>query len=593
MSIRGIRKPIKGNTMIGRIGSGYGAAQELPIPEIAKLLRVFGGGSIGSVSSVALAAPVEFTVTGSPVTNSGTLTFSKATQTANKVWAGPATGAAAQPTFRSLVAADIPAGLGYVVGPASAVTNSVPTYDGTTGKLIQDRGNVFIDSSGRLLVGNATSQTVAGLTGQGQVLGTTADTTAFTLARFSANINSPVLAFAKSRGATVGAHTIVADGDVIGAFSFNASNGTTFNSPALIQAQIEGTPGAAADMPCRINFWTAPDGSATVVNRLDIHANGRVSVGTALGADLGSGTLQVGTTSDSTNAAGVLIGGDTQLFRQAANVLEIPDQVTITTAAFSTPSNTKSGITLGAAGDNPFMIYVDSTQSANNRMSAVQWSGGSIAYSMISDGFGALKTYMKATGGSTSGLSLLTFPDAVANVFGHTAANANAGTLQVKAGTQTTNIAGVGGTLYVNTTQTGNAAGAETNAFSHSIAANTLTTNGASLEFYAAGTFATSASVDKRVKVVYGGTTLFDTGALAVTVAADWSLRGSIIRTGAATQKAVVTFESSDAALRASTDYTTPAETLSGAVTMKLTVNGTNASDTVAEFYKETWAAAA
>jgi hypothetical protein len=61
----------------------------------------------GSVSSVALTAPVEFSVAGSPVTTSGTLAISKATQAKNTVWAGPVSGANAQPTFRNLMAADI------------------------------------------------------------------------------------------------------------------------------------------------------------------------------------------------------------------------------------------------------------------------------------------------------------------------------------------------------------------------------------------------------------------------------------------------------------------------------------------------------
>jgi len=65
-------------------------------------------GAVGVVSSVALAAPAIFTVTGSPVTSSGTLTLSLATEAANSVWAGPTTGSAAAPTFRALVAADIP-----------------------------------------------------------------------------------------------------------------------------------------------------------------------------------------------------------------------------------------------------------------------------------------------------------------------------------------------------------------------------------------------------------------------------------------------------------------------------------------------------
>lgn len=65
--------------------------------------------ALGSVTSVALSAPAEFSVSGSPVTGAGTLTFSKANQNANMVYAGPTSGGAAQPGFRSLVAADIPA----------------------------------------------------------------------------------------------------------------------------------------------------------------------------------------------------------------------------------------------------------------------------------------------------------------------------------------------------------------------------------------------------------------------------------------------------------------------------------------------------
>lgn len=63
--------------------------------------------ALGSVTSVGLIAPVEFTVSGSPVTAAGSLTLTKANQSANLVFAGPTSGAAAQPGFRSLVEADI------------------------------------------------------------------------------------------------------------------------------------------------------------------------------------------------------------------------------------------------------------------------------------------------------------------------------------------------------------------------------------------------------------------------------------------------------------------------------------------------------
>jgi hypothetical protein len=62
----------------------------------------------GTVTSVALSLPAIFTVSGSPVTTSGTLTATLASQTANTIFAGPTTGVAAAPTFRALVAADIP-----------------------------------------------------------------------------------------------------------------------------------------------------------------------------------------------------------------------------------------------------------------------------------------------------------------------------------------------------------------------------------------------------------------------------------------------------------------------------------------------------
>ena len=79
-----------------------------------------GSGS-GGVTSVGLALPAEFTVSGSPVTTTGTLTGSWANQNANLVFAGPGTGVAAVPAFRALVAADIP-GL-----PWSIITSGLPT----------------------------------------------------------------------------------------------------------------------------------------------------------------------------------------------------------------------------------------------------------------------------------------------------------------------------------------------------------------------------------------------------------------------------------------------------------------------------------
>ena len=63
----------------------------------------------GSVTSVGLALPSQLTITGSPVTTTGTLTGVWADTLANYIFAGPAAGGVGTPQFRFLVAADLPA----------------------------------------------------------------------------------------------------------------------------------------------------------------------------------------------------------------------------------------------------------------------------------------------------------------------------------------------------------------------------------------------------------------------------------------------------------------------------------------------------
>lgn len=71
-----------------------------------------GGGGSGTVTSVGLSLPADFTVTGSPVTTSGTLTAAWANQTQNRVLASP-NGATGTPLWRALVAADLPSNVIY------------------------------------------------------------------------------------------------------------------------------------------------------------------------------------------------------------------------------------------------------------------------------------------------------------------------------------------------------------------------------------------------------------------------------------------------------------------------------------------------
>lgn len=79
----------------------------------------------GSVSSVGFTMPAEFSVAGSPVDSSGTLAVTKAVQNAGTVYAGPATGSAAPPTFTSLTA--LLTALGIADGTVTSVAATFST----------------------------------------------------------------------------------------------------------------------------------------------------------------------------------------------------------------------------------------------------------------------------------------------------------------------------------------------------------------------------------------------------------------------------------------------------------------------------------
>jgi len=119
-----------------------------------------GGGGSGTVTSVGLVdgstAPI-YSITNSPITVSGNLTFSLINQSANTIFAGPSSGSAAQPSFRSLVAADLNT---IVIPIANGGTNngSLPVTAGgvlyTDGTRVQ---NVGAGTSGYVLQSNGSS----------------------------------------------------------------------------------------------------------------------------------------------------------------------------------------------------------------------------------------------------------------------------------------------------------------------------------------------------------------------------------------------------------------------------------------------------
>lgn len=113
---------------------------------------VASGGGGGTVTSVNSTTPTSlFTVSGNPITLSGTLAYALTPAACSLVWAGPVSGADANPSYRFLVAGDIP------TLPFTKISGTVPIAQGGTNL-------TATPANGQLLIGNGTDYTLATIT---------------------------------------------------------------------------------------------------------------------------------------------------------------------------------------------------------------------------------------------------------------------------------------------------------------------------------------------------------------------------------------------------------------------------------------------
>lgn len=127
-------KTFSGTVALGSSASATtpsGSSNDTTVATTAFVTSKMTGLGTGTVTSVGLSLPAMFSVTGSPVTSSGTLTASLASQTANYVFIAP-NGTAGAPTFRALVAADLPSLTGTYLGlSAGGTVSGNTTFSGT------------------------------------------------------------------------------------------------------------------------------------------------------------------------------------------------------------------------------------------------------------------------------------------------------------------------------------------------------------------------------------------------------------------------------------------------------------------------------
>jgi hypothetical protein len=205
----------------------------------------------GSVTNVGLSMPSIFTVTGSPVTTSGTLTATLVAQAQNTILSGPTSGANATPTFRALVGADLPVPSATTLGgvkslasvshkfltsigtdgtPVSAQPAAADLSDGTTGS-----GNVVLANTPTLItpsIGAATGTSLAltGIVTQDvtncnvtpvTVTATTSQTVLQSVTMLSGELNKV------GRSITVRVHGVMSTGATAGTWSLALKIGTT------------------------------------------------------------------------------------------------------------------------------------------------------------------------------------------------------------------------------------------------------------------------------------------------------------------------------------------------------------------------------
>lgn len=155
-----------------------------------------------------------------------------------------------------------------------------------------------------------------------------------------------------------------------------------------------------------------------------------------------------------------------------------------------------------------------------------------------------------------------------------------------------------GGTIFDHFTDAGNATTTETDLYSDTIPANALNINSDKLDAEYGGVFVSSGTATRQIKIYFGGSVIFDTGALTLSLSAAWTAYVTLIRVSATVIRYMISFATEGAALSA---YTSVGEltglTLSNANILKITGQaagiGAATNDIVAKMGTVKWLPAA
>jgi len=157
---------------------------------------------------------------------------------------------------------------------SNANIRGVGTNYGELGFFIGNGEKFRLDGTGRLLLGHTAS-----IDQNAKIQAFTTSTDTFAGFKYGDNAAPNIIRLGKSRNASIGGNTIVADDDEIGRIGFVGADGSDFQDCAAVQCFVDGTPGAGTDMPGRLVFSTTADGSGSLTERMRIDRSGNVGIG--------------------------------------------------------------------------------------------------------------------------------------------------------------------------------------------------------------------------------------------------------------------------------------------------------------------------